>query len=67
MRLGASPRRDAVERIADVVSSPAFNVLVGIVGVVMPVIVWASHRMAAVGVVLAVETMLLLALVTSHL
>jgi hypothetical protein len=67
MRSGASSRRDAVERVADIVSSPVLNVLVGIVGVVMPVIVWASHRMAAAGIVLAVETILLVALVISHL
>lgn len=67
MRSGASPRRDAVERLADIVSSPVLNVLVGIVGVVMPVIVWASHRAATAGIVLAVETILLLALVISHL
>jgi hypothetical protein len=67
MRSGASPRRDAVERLADIVSSPVLNVLVGIAGVVMPVIVWASHRMAAAGIALTVETVLLLALVISHL
>jgi hypothetical protein len=39
MRSGASPRRDAVERLADIVSSPVLNVLVGIAGVAMPVIV----------------------------
>jgi hypothetical protein len=67
MRSGASPPRDVVERIADIVSSPALNVLVGIAGVVMPVVVWASHRPAAVDLVLAAETILLLALVFSHL
>jgi Flp pilus assembly protein TadB len=67
MRLGASPRRDAVERLADIVSSPVLNVLVGVAGVVMPVIVWAGHRKAAAGIALTVETVLLLALVISHL
>ena len=43
------------------------NVLVGIAGVAMPVIVWASHRMAAASIVVAIETILLLALVISHL
>lgn len=66
MRSGASSRRDAVERLADIVSSPVLNVLVGIVGVVMPVIVWVSHRMAAADIVLVLETILLLALVISH-
>jgi hypothetical protein len=67
MRSGASSRGDAVERLADIMSSPVLNVLVGIAGVVMPVIVWASHRMAAAGIALTVETVLLLALVISHL
>lgn len=66
MRPTAFPRRDAVERLADIVSSPVLNVLVGIVGVAMPVIAWATHRTATARIVLAVETTLLLALVISH-
>lgn len=67
MRSDASSRRDAVERLADIVSSPVLNVLVGIASVVMPVIVLVSHRMAAADIILVLETILLLALVISHL
>lgn len=66
MPAGTSSPKDMADRVADALSSPVLNVLVGIAGVAMPVIAWASHRAEAAGTVLAVETMLVLFLVVSH-
>jgi hypothetical protein len=59
-----SPRKDLAERVADILSSPAVNVLAGIA---IPVIAWASRRSATADILLAVESVLVLSLVSSHL
>lgn len=66
MMSGNSPGKDMVDRLADVLSSPVLNVLVGMAGIAMPLIAWASHRAEATGIVLATETTLLLCVVASH-
>ena len=66
MPSGTASGKDIVERFADILSSPVLNVLVGITGVAMPAIVWASHRTATADILLACETVLVLFLVTSH-
>jgi hypothetical protein len=65
--LAPSPRKDLAERVADILSSPAVNVLAGIVGIAIPVIAWASRRVATADILLAVESVLVLSLVSSHL
>jgi hypothetical protein len=66
MVLGNSPGKDMVDKLADVLSSPVLNVLVGMAGIAMPLIVWASHRAEATGIVLAAETTLLPCVVVSR-
>jgi hypothetical protein len=63
---GTSPRKDVTERLAGIMSSPVLNVLVGIAGIALPLIAWASRRAGATGVVLAAETTLLLIVVVGH-
>ena len=67
MPSGDLPGKDVVERFTDIVSSPVLNTLVGITGVAMPVIAWASHRAAVADILLAAETLLVLSLVAGHL
>ena len=63
---GNSSGKDMVDRVSDVLSSSLLNVLVGLAGIALPVIAWASRRAEATGIVLAVETVLLLCVVASH-
>ncbi|HEX3514649.1 MAG TPA: hypothetical protein VHT26_11680 [Trebonia sp.] len=66
MPSGTGSGKDNVERLADIMSSHVLNVLVGIIGIAMPAIAWASHRTATADILLAVETVLVLFLVTGH-
>jgi hypothetical protein len=64
---GSAAGKDVVDRFVAVMSSPVLNVLVGITGVVLPVIAWASNRAMTTDILLGAETLLVLLLVISHL
>jgi hypothetical protein len=66
MPTGTASGKDIVGRFAGIMSSPVLNVLVGITGVALPAIAWASHRAATADILLACETVLVLFLVTGH-
>jgi hypothetical protein len=66
MPSGTASGKDIMERFADNMSSPVLNVLVGITGIAMPAVAWASHRTVTADILLAVETALVLFLVISH-
>jgi hypothetical protein len=67
MLLGTASGKDIVERFAGIMSSPVLNVLVGITGIAMPAIAWASRRVATADILLAIETLLVLFLVIGHM
>lgn len=62
----AAPRRDLTAQIADLLSSPALNALIGAVGVVTPVVGWLDSGVN-LKAVLGVETALLLLLAANHI
>ncbi|WP_327075646.1 hypothetical protein OG196_43925 (plasmid) [Kitasatospora purpeofusca] len=62
----AAPRRDTTTRIADLLSSPLLNGVIGVVGLATPIIGWASSAVS-LEAVLVVETVLVLLLVANHI
>ncbi|MEU0134296.1 hypothetical protein ABZ172_09710 [Streptomyces sp. NPDC006296] len=61
------PRRDMGTRVAEALSSQVLNALIGIIGLVVPVIAWAMQQKNLTNVVLAVETVLLLLMIANHM
>jgi hypothetical protein len=61
------PRRDLGTRVAEVLSSQALNALVGIGGLLIPIIGWASQQHDLRGMLLVAETVLLLLVVGNHM
>ncbi|MGW0822122.1 hypothetical protein [Streptomyces sp. NPDC002845] len=53
--------------MADTLSSQALNALVGIVGVVIPVVAWVAERSLLKDILLGAETVLLLLMVANHM
>ncbi|MFC8718619.1 hypothetical protein [Kitasatospora sp. NPDC057198] len=62
----AEARKDVTAKVADLLSSPLLNGVIGVVGVATPLVGWLSDSVS-LHVVLAVETALLLFLVANHL
>ncbi|MFD7734152.1 hypothetical protein ACFV6F_27695 [Kitasatospora phosalacinea] len=62
----AEPRRDATSRVADLLSSPLVNGVFGFIGVATPLAGWLGDSIS-LHVVVAVETALVLLLVTGHI
>ncbi|WP_033257744.1 MULTISPECIES: hypothetical protein [Kitasatospora] len=62
----AEARKDVTAKVADLLSSPLLNGVIGVVGVATPLVGWLSDAVS-LHVVLAVETALLLFLVANHL
>ncbi|GAA2069722.1 hypothetical protein [Actinomadura alba] len=60
-------RPDFSTRLLKVLSSSVLNVLVGLTGVAVPIVAWASARVSVKNVLLAVETALLVFMVANHL
>ncbi|MFJ2112971.1 MULTISPECIES: hypothetical protein [unclassified Streptomyces] len=59
-------RRDLTGRIADGLSSPLLNAVIGIAGIAVPVVAWISETTRAKNTLFAVETVLVLLLVANH-
>jgi hypothetical protein len=54
-------------RVAEALSSQVLNALIGIVGLVVPVIAWVMQQKNLTNIVLAVETVLLLLMIANHM
>ncbi|MGW4983925.1 hypothetical protein [Streptomyces mirabilis] len=54
-------------RVAEALSSQALNALIGIVGLVVPVIAWARQQQNLTNIVLIGETVLLLLMIANHM
>lgn len=54
-------------RVAEALSSQVLNAVVGIVGLVVPVVAWAMQQKHLTNIVLAVETVLLLLMIANHM
>jgi hypothetical protein len=65
--MSTPPRRDAGTRVAEALSSQALNAVVGIAGLAVPAVAWASQQEGMKNVLLAVETVLLLLMVGNHM
>lgn len=63
----APARRDFPTRLMTGLTSPVLNTVVGIAGIAIPVVAWANANVNLKNGLLAVETALLLLLVTNHL
>lgn len=61
------PRRDTGTRIAEALSSQSLNALIGIVGLVVPVVAWAMQQKDLTNIVLVGETVLLLLMIANHM
>ncbi|MDO0912849.1 hypothetical protein QQM39_18975 [Streptomyces sp. DT2A-34] len=60
-------RRDPMSRAADILASPVLNGLIGLAGIVIPVIAWASDRTSLTNGLLVAETVLVVILTANHL
>ncbi|MFJ4674041.1 hypothetical protein [Kitasatospora purpeofusca] len=61
-----APRRDTTTKVADLLSSPVLNGVIGVVGLATPVVGWVSSAVS-LEAVLVVETVLVLLLVANHI
>lgn len=61
------PRRDAGTRVAEALSSQTLNALIGIIGLVIPIVAWAMQQKNLTNIVLAGETVLLLLMIANHM
>ena len=61
------PSRDLGTRVADALSSQVLNALVGIAGLAVPIVAWTSQQQDMRGILLVVETVLLLLMVANHM
>ncbi|MFJ9420363.1 hypothetical protein ACIRPT_40375 [Streptomyces sp. NPDC101227] len=61
-----APRQDLVRRLADLVGSPELSGVIGLAGVIIPVIAWVNER-ANTKALLMAETVIVLALTANHL
>ncbi|MGW1074949.1 hypothetical protein [Streptomyces sp. NPDC002537] len=62
-----APRRDPVSRAVDALSSPVLNALVGLAGVVIPVLAWISARASVKNGLLIAETAIVIVMTANHL
>ncbi|MEU6331995.1 hypothetical protein ABZ851_32780 [Streptomyces sp. NPDC047049] len=62
----SAPRQDPVRRLADLVGSPVLSGVIGLAGVIIPVIAWVNERVNKDYLLIA-ETVIVLALVANHL
>ncbi|MCF4139886.1 hypothetical protein L1856_28350 [Streptomyces sp. Tue 6430] len=67
MTTTAPPRQDLGTRVAEALSSQVLNAVVGIAGIAIPVVAWASEKTVMRDVLLAAETVLLLLMVANHM
>ncbi|MER6144938.1 hypothetical protein ABT174_33725 [Streptomyces sparsogenes] len=58
-----APRRDPASRIADTLASPILNALIGLAGIVIPVIAWVSARASVRNGLLIAETAIVIIIV----
>lgn len=63
----SSGRPDFVTRLLSVLSAPAVNVAVGLLGLAVPIAAWSASRVSVKNALLVVETVLLLLVITNHL
>lgn len=61
-----APRRDPATRAVDALASPTLNALIGLAGIVIPVLAWASEQVNP-RTLLVAETALVIALTANHL
>ncbi|MEV0913398.1 hypothetical protein AB0I93_03815 [Streptomyces sp. NPDC049967] len=61
------PRQDMGNRVAGVLSSQVLNAVIGIIGLVIPVVAWAMQQRNLTNVVLAAETVLLLLMIANYM
>ncbi|MDX3232569.1 hypothetical protein [Streptomyces sp. ME19-01-6] len=62
-----APRRDPASRITDTLASPVLNALIGLAGIVIPVIAWASARASVRNGLLITETAIVIVMTANHL
>lgn len=65
--MSTPPRRDAGTRVAEAISSQTLNALIGIIGLVIPIVAWAMQQKNLTNIVLAGETVLLLLMIANHM
>lgn len=65
--MSTPPRRDAGTRVAEALSSQTLNALIGIIGLVIPIVAWAMQQKNLTNIVLAGETVLLLLMIANHM
>lgn len=65
--MATPPHRDMGTRIAEALSSQSLNALIGIVGLVVPIVAWAAQRKDLTSFVLVGETVLLLLMIANHM
>ncbi|GGN43116.1 hypothetical protein GCM10012285_24140 [Streptomyces kronopolitis] len=63
----SASRQDPVRRLADLVGSPVLSGVIGLAGVVVPVVAWINERASMKNALLIAETVLVLALTANHL
>ncbi|MFI1169651.1 hypothetical protein ACH4UM_40450 [Streptomyces sp. NPDC020801] len=63
----AAPRSDSAGRAVDALASPALTNLIGVIGIVTPITAWLAARGTTKNALLIVETVVVMALVGSHI
>ncbi|MEV4506673.1 hypothetical protein [Streptomyces klenkii] len=63
----AAPRRDSAGRAVDALASPALANVIGLAGIVTPIVAWLTARGTTKNVLLVVETVIVMLLVGSHI
>lgn len=63
----AVPRSDSAGRAVDALASPAITNLIGVIGIVTPITAWLAARGTTKNALLIVETVIVMALVGSHI
>ncbi|MGW4750385.1 hypothetical protein ACWEPR_37145, partial [Streptomyces sp. NPDC004290] len=62
----AAPRRDSAGRAVDALASPALTNQIGVIGIATPITAWLAARGTTKNALLIVETVIVMALVGSH-
>lgn len=61
-----APQRDPARRAADILASPVLNGLIGLAGIVIPVIAWVNSQTGVKNALLGVETLIVIAFTANH-
>ncbi|MEV3860043.1 hypothetical protein AB0J38_37765 [Streptomyces sp. NPDC050095] len=59
-------QRDPARRAADVLASPVLNALIGLAGIVIPVVAWVNSQTGVKNALLGVETLIVIAFTANH-